>query len=400
MGALFIDRVGGALLFPFFALYVTQKFGVGMTQVGGALAIFAVMNLLGGMLGGALTDKLGRRWMIIFGLVGSALSSLAMGLADSLFAFYLWAGVVGLLADAGGPAQQAMIADLLPPEKQAEGYGILRVVHNVAVAIGPMLGGLLAAYAFLWLFVADAATSLVTAVVVYLTLPETKPATSADKPEQSLLQVLGGYYTVLRDGVFITFIAISIVALLVYIQMYSTLSVYLRDVHHIPAQGFGIIMSINATIVVLFQFWLTRRLSKYAPLLMMALGTAFYAVGFAMYGFVATFALFIVAMVIITIGEMIAVPVAQALVAQFAPEEMRGRYMAIFGVGWLIPTATGPLLAGLIMDNYDPNWVWYASGLIGTIAVGGYVLLHLRVGGRLSRPTTAPPLHTSALVNE
>jgi MFS family permease len=119
-----------------------------------------------------------------------------------------------------------------------------------------------------------------------------------------------------------------------------------------------------------------------------------------MYGFVATFALFIVAMVIITIGEMIAVPVAQALVAQFAPEEMRGRYMAIFGVGWLIPTATGPLLAGLIMDNYDPNWVWYASGLIGTIAVGGYVLLHLRVGGRLSRPATAPQLPAASLVNE
>lgn len=400
MGTLFIDRVGGALLFPFFALYFTQKFGVGMTQVGGVFAIFAVMNLVGGMLGGALTDKLGRRWMIIFGLVASALSSLAMGLADNLFTFYLLAGVVGLVADAGRPAQQAMIADLLPQEKHAEGYGILRVVHNVAVAVGPMLGGLLASYAFLWLFVADAATSLVTAAVVYLTLPETKPEASAAKPEQNLLQVFGGYRTVLRDGVFITFIAISIVALLVYIQMYSTLSVYLRDVHHIPAQGFGVIMSLNATLVVLLQFWLTRRLSKYAPLLMMALGTAFYAVGFAMYGFVATFALFIVAMVIITIGEMIAVPVAQALAAQFAPEEMRGRYMAIFEVGWLIPTATGPLLAGLIMDNYDPNWVWYTSGIVGTIAVGGYLLLHLRVGGQLSRPAKTPRLQPTPVGNE
>ena len=88
LGATFIDRLGGALLFPFFALYVTQKFGVGMTQVGIMFAIFAITNVMGSMLGGALTDKLGRRWMIIFGLVMSALSSLSMGLIDNLGLFY------------------------------------------------------------------------------------------------------------------------------------------------------------------------------------------------------------------------------------------------------------------------------------------------------------------------
>jgi MFS family permease len=95
-----------------------------------------------------------------------------------------------------------------------------------------------------------------------------------------------------------------------------------------------------------------------------------------MYGFVTTFLMFMVAMVIITIGEMIFVPVAQALAAKFAPEEMRGRYMAMFGFSWTLPVAVGPLLAGLIMDNYDPNWVWYAAGIVSMIAVVGYLWLH------------------------
>ncbi len=389
MGSMFIDRLGGALLFPFFALYVTQKFGVGMTEVGILFAVFATANFFGSMVGGALTDKFGRRWMIIFGLIVSALSSLLMGFVSELALFYLLAGFVGLLSNAGGPAQQAMVADLLPQEKHTEGYGIMRVVANLAVTIGPAIGGLLASWSYLLLFIVDAVTSIITAVIVYFKLPETRPDTPAGQREQSLLQTMGGYSDVLRDGIYVAFLVISLLGVIVYIQMNSTLSVYLRDVHGIPAQGFGYILSMNAGMVVAFQFWITRRISKYAPMLMMAFGTVFYAVGFAMYGFVSSYALFMLAMVIITIGEMIVTPVSQALVAQFAPEDMRGRYMAMFGFSWTIPFAVGPLLAGLIMDNFDPHWVWYAAGITATVAAAGYLLLHTGVTARLDKPAAA-----------
>ena len=81
-------------------------------------------------------------------------------------------------------------------------------------------------------------------------------------------------------------------------------------------------------------------------------------------------------MIVITVGEMLAVPVGQALVACFAPDEMRGRYMAMYGFSWAVPSAVAPLLAGLIMDNGDPNWVWYAGGIVATLSVGGYLYLH------------------------
>ena len=397
LGATFIDRLGGALLFPFFALYVTQKFGVGMTQVGIMFAIFAITNVMGSMLGGALTDKLGRRWMIIFGLVMSALSSVAMGLVSDLTLFYILAGVVGLLSETGGPARQAMVADLLPAEKRAEGYGMFRVAFNFAVAVGPMLGGLLAAYNFLYLFIADAIASTITAVIVYLALPETKPEDTEGQPEQSLLKTLSGYGVVLRDTAYMAFLIVSLLATVVYIQMNSTLSVYLRDVHGVSPQGFGYILSLNAAMVVLFQFWITRRISKYAPMLMMALGTALVGVGFVMYGFVTTFIMFILAMVIITLGEMVFVPVAQALAAKFAPENMRGRYMAMFGFSWTLPVAVGPLLAGLIMDNYDPNWVWYASGIVAIVAVAGYLWLHVWVDEKAEQSAELEPLAAASV---
>ena len=93
----FIDKLGGFLLFPFFALYITRKFNVGMTEVGILFALFAGSSFIGSFLGGALTDRIGRRSMIIFSLLTSAFSTLAMGFVNSLGAFYVIAIVSGVL---------------------------------------------------------------------------------------------------------------------------------------------------------------------------------------------------------------------------------------------------------------------------------------------------------------
>lgn len=371
----FIDRLGGALLFPFFTLYITAKFGVGMTQVGVIFAIFSLSSVVGSMFGGALTDRLGRKGMLLFGLVASALSSLWMGVIDSLQIFYLSAVVVGLLTNVGGPAQQAMVADLLPEEQQAEGFGILRVVANLAVVIGPMIGGLMAAQSFLLLFVTDAVSSLITAVIVFFVLQESRPEAEAEGESQSMAQTFAGYADVLRDFAFVWFLLASVLMVLVYMQMNSTLAVYLRDEHGVTVQGFGYILSLNAAMVVLFQFPISRRLNQYRPLVVMTAGTLLYAIGFGLYGFVSTYVLFLVAMVIITVGEMFVSPVGQAIVARLAPSNMRGRYMAVYGFSWVIPSAVGPLLAGLVMDNANPDWVWYAAGIIGIVAAAAFYLL-------------------------
>ncbi|NIS81128.1 MAG: MFS transporter [Anaerolineales bacterium] len=382
--ASFIDNIGRTMIFPFFALYITQKFNVGMTEAGVLFAIFSVMGFLGSMLGGGLTDKFGRRGMVLFGLVFSALSSLSMGVVDRLAVFYTLAIFVGSLSNIAGPARQAMVADMLPKEKHADGYGVLRVAGNLAWIIGPTIGGLVAAKSYLMLFVLDAITSVITAVIVFRLVPETKPELADGMRQESMLETFAGYRLVVRDKVYMAFLFTSMLMLVVYQQMYNTLSVYLRDVHGLPAQGFGLLLSLDAGTVVLFQFWVTRRIRGRPPMLMMMLGTAFYLVGFTMYGFVSTFFLFVIAILLITIGEMIVVPVGQALVARFAPEAMRGRYMAVYSLAWTIPAAVGPWAAGMILDNYNPNWVWYASGIICAIAITGFYFLHLKTRERFS----------------
>jgi MFS family permease len=338
VGATFIDRLGGSLLFPFFALYITEKFNVGMTEVGVLFALFSLSSFIGSFLGGALTDRLGRRRMLIFGLLASSFSTLLMGFIDSLQAFYVLALLSGVFTDVAGPAHQAMVADLVPEQKRAEGYGILRVAFNLAVTIGPAIGGFMATRSYQLLFVTDAGISTITAGIVYFFLRETKPQPRSDAKPETIGATFKGYGQVLRDGVFMLFVFMCILMGLVYMNMSTTLGVYLRDVYAVPESGYGALLSINALMVVVLQFPISRRITDRPPLLMMAIGTALYALGFGLYGIVTNNAMFVLAMVIITVGEMIVAPVSQSLTARFAPEDMRGRYMAVFGISWGSPS--------------------------------------------------------------
>ena len=377
----FIDRIGGALIFPFFALYITSKFNVGMTDVGKLFAVFAVFSFVGSGIGGALTDRFGRKKIIIFGLIASSFSTVSMAFVENFSAFFVLAVFIGILGDVSGPAHQAMIADILPENKRADGYGIHRIAFNLSITIGPAIGGLIAARSYLLLFLADAAISLLTVVLIASFIPETKPEAHPDAPEQSVASSFAGYGQVFRNVAFMLFLGAVLLQVLTYMNMNTTLGVFLRNVHGTSEAGYGLLLSMNAAMVVLMQFPITRRISKYPPMLMMVVGTFLYAIGFAMYGFVATYALFIAAMVIITIGEMIVSPVQQALVASFAPEDMRGRYMAVSGFAWGLPMIFGPYLAGLIIDGPNPNYLWYVAGFIGILSTLAFLALY-RVKGK------------------
>ncbi|HET9912814.1 MAG TPA: MFS transporter, partial [Anaerolineales bacterium] len=351
----------------------------------------SLFGLIGSMIGGALTDKIGRRHLILFGLVFSALSSLLFGLATDVKMLYFLVTIVGLLSRVSAPAHDAMLADILPEDKRQEAFGITRVVFNYAWIIGTALGGLIAARSFLALFIADAVLSLTVAVILYRLLPETKPASQVEiKQSESFLSTVAGYRVVLRDLAYMGFTLAGMIMLIVYQQQYGALAVYLRDVHNIGSKSYGLMLSVTGLEVVLFQMWISRTIRKHSPFLMMATGALFFMIGFTMIGFVHGFEFFLLAVIIATIGEMICFPTNKALTINFAPVEMRGRYMAIYDLGWTLPATFGPAAAGLILDHYNPDLLWYIGGVLCAVSAISFYALHLWLG-RQKRflPTTA-----------
>jgi len=321
--------------------------------------------------------------LILFGLVFSALSSLSFGLAWDVKILYYLVIVVGLLSRVAGPAYDAMLADIVPEAKRQEAFGITRVAFNYAWIFGTALGGFIAARSFLALFVIDAVLSLLVAIILFRFLPETKPAAHSEAQKaESLLKTAAGYGIVLRDLAYMSFTLAGMIVLIVYQQQYSSLPVYLRDVHNIDSKSYGIMLSISGLEVVLFQIWISRMIRKYPPFLMMMLGAFFFMAGFSMIGFVQGFPFFALALIVATVGEMILFPTNKALAANFAPEDMRGRYMAVYDLGWTIPATFGPAAAGLILDNYNPNLLWYIGGILCAVAALGFYALHIWLGAQ------------------
>ena len=380
VAAFFIDSIGGTMLFPFFSLYITERFQVGMTEAGAVLAMFSAFGIAGSMVGGALTDRFGRKNLILFGLVFSALSTLALGLVNSMAVLFPLAAFIGLLSDVAGPAHAAMIADVLPEEKRQEGFGLMRVVRNMAWIVGPTIGGFLAHRSYFLLFVADAVISCIVALLFFKFMPETKPAPHEDAKQESFFRTVIGYFRVGRDFAFIAFVVAAILMGAVYQQMYNSLSVYLRDVHGTSPQGYGFLLTASAITVILLQFPISNRIKFKPPFLVMAAGTVFYMIGFSLFGFVSIYALFVTAIVVVTFGEMLIMPTSQALAANFAPEEMRGRYMAVFGLTFMLPSTFAPMAAGLVLDNLNPNLLWYIGGALCAVSTMSFWALHMALG--------------------
>ena len=166
--------------------------------------------------------------------------------------------------------------------------------------------------------------------------------------------------------------------------MSATLSVYLIKFQRMSEAFFGALVMLNALMVVSLQIAITRWASRQPLLLIMLGGTAFYLIGFGSYGLPPSIPLFVFAMIMITLGEMLVIPTSQALTSLLAPPDMRGRYVAAERFNWIIAQSLGPLGAAAIMDHFDPRWVWYGCSIICAISIIGFYDLHLRARERLN----------------
>ncbi len=402
IGAL-INATGSGLIFPFFSLYLTRQLDFSMTDVGIIFAAYAAISMLAQLAGGTLVDRLGRKPVMLFSLFGNAVAVLVMGsmgplVSSSALARLAFVGIVvvmmGLTGAIFGPAVNAMIADLVERQKRAQAFGLLRVVQNLGIAIGPAIGGFIATRSYLVLFAVAAIASATYGLIVALRASETRPigAQAATVTGGTVQLQENGLGRVFADRTFMSFCGLYLAMTIVYSQMNTTLPVFLNKNFAVTEQWYGLLMSLNAAMVVLFQFPITRFTDRFARTAMMALGGVFFAIGFGMFGFVGVLPLFFLAQAIWTVGEMLTSPVSQAFVADVAPEMMRGRYMGVFGLVWTIGYGAGPLVGGAAMDQLDNRYVWYAAFVLNGMAALGFMVL----GHRLTRPA-APKAEWSAV---
>lgn len=386
---LLINSIGGSMVWPFLTIFMRQRLAVSLTTVTLLFSLNSAMGLMALSVIGPAVDRFGRRFAMLTGLSAGALLLLAMSAANTL---PVWAAVMiaqGMMSPLYRVGSDAMIADLIEPERRAGAYALLRMINNLGIAIGPAIGGFVTGISYNLAFYAAAGASLLFVVLVALNVPETLPQAAQGRDVRSPKagegeRRKGGYGPVLRDRSFVAFCGVFTLATVPAAVIMMLLAVYAKENFGVPERQYGFIMATNAAMVVLFQYLVTRESQRHSDWRVLTLGALFYACGAGSVALGGGFWAFWISMAVLTCGELLLAPTGSAMAANLAPADMRGRYMGLYGLTWGVSFGVGPVIAGLLNDTIAPAAMWVFAGLAGLAAAIGFAWL-----GR--RTTPRPP---------
>jgi predicted MFS family arabinose efflux permease len=371
--------IAGSSLFTFMGIWAIKELGASGRSLGATFLVGAILAAAAGYLGGHLSDHFGRRRLILVGWGGSVLYiPLFLFVGDNLvLGLGLMTGM-GVFGSIGGAADQAMVADLVAPEKHEAAYASVRVASNLGVTLGPPLGGLMILLGG-WngLFVGVSLMSAAAATLAYRFIPA-RGAYSPEAPPER-----GSFGVIVRDRPFLVFLVSGMLAYLVYVAYEVALPISLTDTHGLSPTLWGFLVIINPALVTFFQLRLTRRVSgiPVAPKLVVAM----LLMGFPFLLLSVSSAIPLIAFMIavFVLGEMLWVPTSQSVVAALAPEDVRGAYMGAFGSTAAAGFALAPFFGLQVRDAFGDDAMW---GMFAAFSVVAAVTGAIACRGVPSRP--------------
>ncbi|MEM1157829.1 MAG: MFS transporter [Verrucomicrobiota bacterium] len=367
IGGNFINRLGHFVM-PFLALYLSRK-GYSLTDSGLALGAHGLGLLAASFLGGYLADQIGRKPTILISLVGNGLTIIALGLMNDLTGILLCAALTGLASGLYSPAANALIADVVNSEMRPTAYAAVRLAVNAGFACGAAMAGFLMAGPLWILFAVDAATSLVYAGLCAALLPRLR---SFHKPSRhaGVAQVWVGWRQTLqhvaKNTAYLRLLLAMSPTVLIFMQIFSTLGVSLKAAG-LQEFHFGLLLAINGGLIISSEIVMTRLVKRFRKTLVLASGFLLIGLGAAGFGWAGSMTGMSIAMLVFTLGEMLALPTAMAYSAELAPAEMRGRYMGLGTLNWSIGSLVAPATGLWLLQNVGLA-SWNLCGVLGIIA--------------------------------
>src|SRR5919199_591051 len=361
-----VRSAAGATVWTFVGIWAVEHLGAGQTAVGATYLVSALVGVGAGYLGGHLSDHVGRRPLILVSWalqIGLLLGFVAAGDRELVGLGLMCLG--GLFFQLGSAADQALVADLVPPERHEAAYAAVRVAMNLGVTLGPPFGGALLALAS-WplLFSGAAALSAAGLGLALRYLPRRGAYAPEEPPARHSFGVIA------RDRVFLLFFVSAALAWLVYVAFEVVLPISLVDSHGIGPSTWGLLVVVNPLMVTLFQLRLTRRLRPISAAWKLGVGIPLMGLPFLVLPVFDAVPGVGLAILLFVVGEMLWVPTSQTVVVGLAPEDVRGAYMGAFGTTAAIGFALGPFL-GLQVRERLRDGALRVAGAAPSVLAGG-----------------------------
>jgi MFS family permease len=393
-----MNSFGNGLVLPFLVIYLhdVRHFGLGVSGL--VVAASAAAQLTAGLIAGPLVDRLGPRTVLGAGLVLQGIGFGLFPLVRSPWHAFVLIAIEGAGSAGFWPSQSTLIARLTPPARRHAAYAQQRVTMNLGIGLGGLTGGLIATVAhpssFTLLFLFDAMTFLgYVAVLAFVHDPGV--------PEEERSASPASYRAVLRDRLFVRLWALNFVFVSAGYSLFNLVPPFARDHAHLSEKQIGVVFFVNTGLIVIVQLPISRAIEGYRRLRALALMPLLWFGSWLMvdaggYWFTGTAAFIVItiALGIFGVGECFHGPAHQALVAEIAPDHLRGRYFAVHSLSWGLAGTVGPAAGGFLLAS-APFALWPAAAFVCLLAAIGSLRTEPLVPERfrrIAKTEPAPPV--------
>jgi MFS family permease len=383
-----MNSFGNGVVLPFLVIYLHDVRGFGLGVSGLVVSVSAAAQLTAGLVAGPLVDRLGPRPVLGAGLVMQCAGFGLFPLVRSPWHAFVLIAVEGAGSAGFWPSQSTLIARLTPAARRHAAYAQQRVTMNLGIGLGGVAGGLIASVSqpssFTVLFILDAATFLAyVAVLGLIHDPGVEPGEHGDER--------ASYGAVLRDRLFVGLWTLNFLFVAAGYSLFNLVPPFARDHAHVTEGQIGLFFFFNTVLIVVLQLPISRAIEGRRRMRALALMPASWVVAWLLLdagGYwldaTAAFVVIAVALALFGVGECFHGPAHQALVAEIAPDHLRGRYFAVHSLSWGLAGTVGPAAGGFLLAA-APFALWPAAAAVCVCAAVGALALERAVPERFRR---------------
>lgn len=360
----FVNKLGWFLQ-VFLVLFLTTSKGFTPVQAGTALGVYGGGSVIGLIIGGSLSDRVGPRAAVMISMFGMAGFVLAIAYVPNYTAVVIVVALAGAVGQFYRPASAALLTELTPKNRQVMIFAVYRLAMNLGTTAAPLIGAALVAVSWNLLFIGEAVAALAYAAVAIVALPKRSTKVVDDTVEDQ--PSAGGYVAVLRDYKYVLFLLCMFINAAIYMQYLAVLPLHMKA-DGLSTWWFSAVVALNGFIVITCELLVTKVVQNWPARIVAMTGFVLLGGGLAFYALPGGLAIFVIGTLLWTLAEIIGGPTMFAYPGMAAPKPLLGRYVgsahAMFGLG----SALGPFL-GVWVWNRSGSEVWVWCGLAGAIGV-------------------------------
>ena len=348
-----INRAG-TMVIPFLSLYLTKSMDFSLSDVGWIMSCFGLGSVAGSWLGGKLTDKIGYYKVMLFSLIMTGFFFIGLQFLNTFKSICLGIFAVMLVADTFRPAMFVALSAYSKPENKTRSVTLIRLAINLGFSAGPAVGGLIiSTMGYGGLFWIDGITCILAAILLLNVL---NPKTARIQDNIVVKNPKSAY----NDKAFWIFLVAMTLFGIVFLQYFSTIPIYYKDVHFMSEFQIGMLMGMNGLLIAVFEMPLVKWLEhpKNTKSGLMIIGALLTGLSFVVINLTSWIGIVVVGMLLMTIGEMICFPFSNAFAMQRAKKGNQGEYMALYSIAFSVAHIFGHNSGMQLIDRFGYDFTW------------------------------------------